>query len=281
MSIKNKLLSVLKLIRRIPGLASLIDRPALRRVLEKLPGGRTLYPTGWDRVHPFDVLNGTDTSGRVPLEELSIDAAALEGAHLYGGSQPSVLRALLEKIPNPETFAFVDLGCGKGRPLFIATEFPFREVIGVELSPPLTAIAIRNAQIMSARYPERTAVSVVLGDATAFELPAGDVVLFLYNPFGESLIRKVVANVERALEDGTRRVFVVYYNPVFGTCFDESRRLSRRFAATLSYADDEVGYGPDNADPVIIWGPGDGQMVPGTEARIRVVTPEMRCELVD
>ena len=281
MSIKSRMRSAIGAVGQSVWLAPLIEPPSVRRVLEKLPGGKSLYPTGWNRIHPYDRLNGTDTSGTVPLEDFSVDAAALEGAHLYGGSQPGVLREILKTLPALEACLFLDLGCGKGRPLFVAAEFPFREIIGVELSPPLAAIASRNADIMARRYADRARVRIVTGDATAFPLPAGDFVLFLYNPFGKALIEKVVASVEAALSAERRRIYVVYYNPVFGDCFDASKRLSRRFARTLPYAAEELGYGPDRADPVVIWEPGDGRPQPGTAARIEITIPEMRSELVE
>ena len=206
-------------------LSPVLAKPAVKRVLQNMPGGRSLYTSGWDRRHPFDRLNGTSTRGMVPIEDLDISDAERMGAHCYGGSQPGVLRAALNALPALDGFSFVDLGCGKGRPLFVASEFPFRAILGVELSPQLAGIAIKNAVIMQLRHPDRVPVQVVIGDASTWPLPAGDVVLLLYNPFGEALIRKVVEGVEDALAAQQRSLFVVYYNPVYGECFDTSPKL--------------------------------------------------------
>ena len=95
---------------------------------------------------------------------------------------------------------------------------------------------------------------LAVGDASTFPLPAGDLVLFLYNPFGAELIAKVVAGVEAALAADHRSVYIVYYNPVFGHCFDASPLLlRRRFARVLPYAAEELGYGPDKDDALVIW----------------------------
>lgn len=262
-----------------PRLAPLLARPAVRRVLQAIPGGKAFYASGWQRRHPFDRLNGTRTSGTVPAQDLDISAAARNEAVGYGGSQPGVLRAAMSALPALDGFTFVDLGCGKGRPLFVASEFQFKAIIGVELSPRLAAIAADNARIMRLRYPQRVPVQVVTGDASTYALPPGDLVVLLYNPFGRPLIRKVVHNVEHALTGPQRSVFVVYYNPVHGDCFDASRKLRRCFARTLPYAADELGFGPDGADTVVVWEPGHGAARPGTEARIVVTVPGVRCEL--
>ena len=42
------------------------------------------------------------------------------------------------------TFTFVDLGSGKGRTLLMASDYPFRRIIGVELLPSLHQIAQEN-----------------------------------------------------------------------------------------------------------------------------------------
>lgn len=262
-----------------PRLAPLLARPAVKRALHAIPGGKAFYDGGWERRHPFDRLNGTSTSGAVPAQNLDISAAARNETVGYGGSQPGILRAAMSALPALDGFTFVDLGCGKGRPMFVASEFQFKAIIGVELSPQLARIAADNARIMRLRYPQRVPVQVVTGDATTYALPAGDLVVLLYNPFGRALIRKVLDNVESALAVPQRRVFVVYYNPVYGDCFDTSRKLRRRFARTLPYAPDELGFGPDTADTVVIWEPGLGTPRPGTEARIVVTMPGVRCEL--
>lgn len=282
MAVLNPIKSALTAAGQWRWLQPLLNLPWLRAVLRRVPLLRLLVPDGWDRRHPYDAQHGTDTSGTVPLDQLAVSTAALEGAHLYGGSQPSIIRTLLRSLPGLESgaFRFIDLGCGKGRPLFVAAEFPFAEVIGVELSPVLARVAERNAERMRAANPALAPVTVVEGDATAYPFPSGPFVLFLYNPFGEALIAKVLAQVEAALKAEPRTIYVVYYNPVFGHCFDASPLLSRRFARTLPYAADELGYGPDQADPIVIWQPGDGRPLPGTEARIVITTPEMRSELV-
>jgi hypothetical protein len=46
--------------------------------------------------------------------------------HPYAGSQPSIIRTALKALGSLDCFTFIDLGCGKGRPL-----------LGVPLQAPL------------------------------------------------------------------------------------------------------------------------------------------------
>lgn len=261
----------------------------VRRAVGRLPGvRRILRRTGavmpWARMHPFDVTYGTDTSGFVSVDELADlgNEAVRMHAAPYGGSQPSIIRAVLASLPPLDSFTFVDLGCGKGRPLLVASEFPFRDIVGIELSAPLAEVARRNAELMAGLHAKRTDIRIVVGDASSFVLPAGNVVLFLYNPFGDGIVSKVAEVISAAVTQEARTVFVVYYNPVCGHRFDAVPRLRRILALTLPYAADELGYGPDAEDPVVVWEGGIplAKKDAGADAGIEIVDPRYRVRLL-
>ena len=153
----------------------------------------------------------------------------------------------------------------------------FWDILGVELSADLAQIAKRNAAIIAERFPDRTPIRIAVGDASNFPLPSGDVVLFLYNPFGAELIAKVVQTVEAALNAEPRGIYIVYYNPTAAHCFDASSLLTRCFARQIPYAEEELGYGPDESDPVIIWQGGTvPQPIEVANARLVTVTSGVR-----
>ena len=280
MSPKKILGSVVRAIGQLPGIKTVLYQPAVRGAIQTWPGFKTLYGNGWSLLHPFDRLHHTDTSGFVASEQLPSSPFDLTRKHVYGGSQPSIIRSALATLPALDSFTFIDLGCGKGRPLLVASEFPFRDLVGVELSPALAADARRNADIVRRRMPDRVPVRVEVGDAGTFPFPAGNLVVYLYNPFGEEVILKVVAGIEAALAAEQRSLFVVYYNSVHGACFDASRSLTRYFAATLPYAEEERGYGPDAEDMVVIWQGGSATPArPGADAPIEVTNPSTRAGL--
>ncbi|HMJ88644.1 MAG TPA: class I SAM-dependent methyltransferase [Candidatus Acidoferrum sp.] len=257
----------------------MVNVASVKRVLSRLPGARALYGNSeWDRKHPFDRAYGTDTSGFLCGEELLTGHPAEAHGSPYAGAQPSVMRTVFATLPHNERSTFIDLGCGKGRPMLVASEFSFRDIVGVELSPPLVEAARRNAAVMAKRFPHRTPIRVDEGDATTYPMPAGDVVLFIYNSFDHELMQKVADGVEVALKfDGQRSIYVVYCNPVSGDCFDESPLLTRRFAQTLRYAAEEQGFAPDTRDAVIVWQGGNAPRP--DDAKIVIVRERWRAEL--
>lgn len=226
--------------------------PQLKPMLERVPLVRRIYG-GWTRIHPFDVAHGVDTSGFVPAAECAGDSPLATQINPYGGSQPSIVRAALASLPEPNRYAFVDIGCGKGRPLVVASEFPFKRVVGVELAPRLAELARDNAATVAARHPDRIPIEIQVGDATAVAPPADCVVYFLYNSFNQELVAALIDNLERQLQYGLQHTFFVYYNPVHSAVLDGSRRFARWSAQTIPYASSELSFGPDIEDTLVIW----------------------------
>jgi SAM-dependent methyltransferase len=271
------------------------------RVLFVLPPGVTL---GWLRGKvlgaggsgpqsarplkpPIDDLYGIETSGNLGYSELSSGKPSDVYTTSYGGSQPSIVRRVLNLIPNLDQATFLDLGCGKGRILAVATEFPFRRIVGVELAPSLAPIALRNAEIMRQRFPERTPITVIEGDAVETPLPEGPLVVFFFHPFHRALMRKVVANFQKAiLADPGRPIYVIFYNPMYADLYDGSPVFRRFFAANLPFAPEEIGSGAafeDHQDCVAVWqscGPHIVQIPPGADAKIKVAPHGRRAEVV-
>ena len=86
----------------------------VKRVMESTPLGGRIYP-GWDRTHPFDRLYGVDTSGYMAENHIHDDAALKGQVNPYVGSQPSAVRHAIAALPDPASYLFIDLGCGKAR----------------------------------------------------------------------------------------------------------------------------------------------------------------------
>lgn len=159
--------------------------------------------------HTFDRRHGTDTSTFAELKTLGIASANKCHGERYQPSPVYSLRRLLKRlhIHYPDC-SFIDFGSGKGRTLLVASELPFKQVIGVEFGEELHRQAERNIQ----RYGRRAAgqVSAVHADATQFALPDNDLVLYFFNPFNEAVLSEVLANLNASLQAKPRKVILVY-----------------------------------------------------------------------
>jgi SAM-dependent methyltransferase len=131
-------------------------------------------------------------------------------------------------------FTFIDLGSGKGRALLLATEFPFRCIIGVELLPELHAIAHQNVGKYQ-QGSQRSRVELFCGDARQFCFPPEALVVFLFDPFPEHVLQEVIDNLEQSLSEQPRPALVVYLNPISEHVLSNTDWL-QRLRGNIQYA---------------------------------------------
>jgi SAM-dependent methyltransferase len=124
-------------------------------------------------------------------------------------------------------FIFIDLGSGKGRTLLMAADYPLRRSLGVELLPALHELAQANIAGYHSESQKCFALESLCADATAFVFPPVPLVLYLFNPFPEAGLRRVIANLERSLKENPRPFYVLYHNPLLQHALSESAALHK------------------------------------------------------
>lgn len=135
--------------------------------------------------------------------------------YIYGPARAKNVRAAIAAlgIKDYRDYTFVDLGSGKGRPVFLAAELPFRKAIGVEYSQAMHRAATENLRTFRGPAERRERMEFVEADAAEYELPAGNLVLHLFNPFGPEVMVHVLRNLEASLRNEPRHVMVVLLWP--------------------------------------------------------------------
>ncbi len=203
--------------------------------------------------HPFDTRYGTDTGGVLGGGSLAVGHA--HDVHItgYAGISPSRFEAAIKQwssaigsspaAPGLAGYSFIDLGCGKGRALLLASRFPFREVIGIELNPQLAAIAKRNVERWQSSRECRSSIGVHLGDAADPPLPNTPTLLFLYNAFAEPLVRQLATRLSSAaLTD--RTVDLIYQNAYFAHVFTQQLGFRELWRGVLPLSPEDAASDP-------------------------------------
>ena len=133
----------------------------------------------------------------------------------YQPTEPTLFREMIASLPIAfDTFTFVDLGSGKGRTLLMASEYPFRRIVGVELIAELHRAAEQNIRDYHSASQRCTQIEAVCADAGEFPFSTERLVLYLFNPLPESGMRRLIASLEKSLAANPRPVFVLYHNPL-------------------------------------------------------------------
>jgi len=195
--------------------------------------------------HPFDLEFGVRTSGLIAGRNLKCGSRADRHNTAYFGVAPSVFHEMIalwrrsKPAGTIDQFTFVDVGAGMGRAVLLASEFPFRSVIGVELNPRLARIARKNVAHWKAAGLARAPVRVVCRDAVEFKIPPGPCVAFMFNPFGGPIMRRLLKTWSQTLARREDQLDILYVNNEQETVLRRQPGLVRLFAGEVmrSHAD--------------------------------------------
>ena len=178
-------------------------------------GPKGIADVAWSRVEDrwFDFRNGTDTCSMVSLDALAIDSPNRRHGVSYAATCAADLDHVLRSLPLPRGRVFVDLGCGKGRTLLLASLHPFARAVGVEFSGELCEVARRNAGAFRARHPAACEIEVVEADALERPIAPDEDVFFLFHPFRPIVLEGVLENVAASARARPRPLWLIYNNP--------------------------------------------------------------------
>lgn len=172
------------------------------------------YRRGVKADFAFDTRHGVETERIVTLDDLDV-ANRSEHCNWYQATPAANLTPILSRIPVPfGTVTFVDIGSGMGRVLLLASELPFRKIVGVEFSHDLHEIAQRNIANFRSGNQRCSALEPVCADALTYSLPETPLVLYLFNPFEKPLMDQFAKNVRASWLSNPRPIYIAYNNPV-------------------------------------------------------------------
>jgi hypothetical protein len=207
---------------RVQGLAQVAGGGlVLGRAAGSVPDLRELRATAYEPVSialrnfsnwAYDRLTNMDTGASAGYDELEFTS---ERGTFYMATtwfRVLVVEGILRELGISERDVFIDFGSGKGRMVLVAARFPFRRVIGVELSAKLNEVARENLERNRSRLicPD---VALITADAGSYEIPDDVTVAYFANPFGPPLFGEVIDRLRASLERNPRRFALIYGVP--------------------------------------------------------------------
>jgi SAM-dependent methyltransferase len=154
-----------------------------------------------------DFIRGVDLTSPVSREEAGTEN--VEGALYYASSgfMPELTRAL-NFMDIQKSDSILDYGSGKGGALVRLSRYPFRRVVGIELSSKLADISKTNIRKLGIEN-----VEVICGDATTYSDIDDFNYFYFFNPFAGNIFETVIQNVIASAKRAPRPVTVIYCNP--------------------------------------------------------------------
>lgn len=153
---------------------------------------------------------GVRTSGKVMLDDLGAGGA---DRVYYIPSSWHTLRRTLRRNEVDGLDVFIDLGSGMGRVVLEAARYPFKRVIGVELTEELHEIARNNLARTRLRL-HCNEIELVRSDVLDYRIPDDVTVVFMQNPFRGPVFAAVIDKLIASADEHPRPVRLIYENPV-------------------------------------------------------------------
>ncbi len=157
-------------------------------------------------------------------------------ARPYFATEPWLFEQIMQALPiDFSQFTFVDLGSGKGRVLLMASDYPFKKIIGVEFMPGLHHAAQKNIANYSNARQRCRKIETVCMDARDFQFPLEPLVVYLFNPFSEPTFAQVLENLRLSVEQSPRPVYIAYRFAEFENLLAQAEWLEK-IAGTEQWA---------------------------------------------
>ena len=140
------------------------------------------------------------------------------------------LRLWGSKLATLTISSLSDLGSGKGRTLLMASDYPFRRIVGVELLPALHQIAQEKPEQVSRwRTKKCFRAGICLRGCGLFNSRFRLSRWFSTSSirFPSPDLRRVIGNLEQSLQMNPRAVYVLYHNPLLEHVLSQSVALKK------------------------------------------------------
>jgi SAM-dependent methyltransferase len=165
------------------------------------------------RTRAFDRKYGTDTFERSLLSEIEIKGGfdPAFGTWMYGPINQDFFREMMRALPvRFQDYGFYDVGAGKGLALMLASEYGFRELVGIEFSPPLVEAGKKNVAIFERKVGRSLGVEWVCDDFMQWEIPNRPALFFMNAPFPHDIAVRAIRHVEESLAAHPRPAILLY-----------------------------------------------------------------------
>lgn len=159
----------------------------------------------------FDRRHGVETCGNVLMYRADGPPESNPSYFDYQPTPVRTIRYLLRQLGNTvQETTFIDCGSGKGRVILLASELPFRRVIGVEFDQRLHAIA--NANIAAVRSRMRCPeVESHHGRAEQLSIPSGNLLFYFFHPFDAQILEAIILRILQAHQHSPRTVRLLFF----------------------------------------------------------------------
>ena len=203
--------------------------PHILRGIGQVISGRMPLRRAWRGLHGFYVAaEDSRSDARLGIKTGGFDLQLLRDKSLFKDMVPYMptpyryITPILEDLALCADDVLVDVGSGKGRlALAAAAAFSLRRIDGLEIEQGYVDMARNN---LVCAQGLKSPVHFHRADAACWDFLDATAV-FLFNPFGERTLGKMLENLESSRRSSPRTLRIAYFNPVHRQLLERAQWL--------------------------------------------------------
>lgn len=166
------------------------------------------------RSRAFDRRHRVETAREEHLRETGVAPDAIQrGNTIYRVTWGWLIKKAISQLDiDLRRYSFIDYGSGKGKAMLVATDYPFKTIIGLEYAKRLYEIGAENCRKYRSSNQQCHSLEPVLVDVLHYTPPPGPIVCFMCNPFDEATMRTVFDTWRARYEAGEKDIRILYLN---------------------------------------------------------------------
>ena len=125
----------------------------------------------------------------------------------------SIIKSAFKKLPIGPEDVILDIGCGKGRAMYMMSAFPFGRIEGYDLSGEMVEIA--NANFTKLGLDDRC--HAFIADADTYEDYDRFNYFYAFNPVPEKVFKNLMDHISESIRKNPRTCRFIYLNPMYDT----------------------------------------------------------------
>jgi SAM-dependent methyltransferase len=199
-------------------------------------------------VDPFDLRYGVDTSGLISGRQLRSGHPHDANNCSYWGTASSLFDGALARwqetlaatLYSVRDYGLIDIGCGKGRVLMLASNFPFRTIVGVELSPALTNIAVQNLAKWRSTPHHCNDIAILQADALEVPFPDSPVLVYFFNSFNAHVTALLLDRLRALSQTRSTPIDLIYTRPEHDDLFRQCPQMQLLWSGDIPFSEEDA-----------------------------------------
>ena len=130
----------------------------------------------------------------------------------YAPTYYSLIKESFSVIKNKNKLNFIDVGCGKGKVLLVASDFGFKKIIGIDLSKKLLHICKQNIYNYKKLKHKKKLIKLINIEATKYKV-TNENVFYFFDPFSGLVLNTFLKNILLSFKKNKRVIYIIFANP--------------------------------------------------------------------